>query len=606
SSGILKNINIIFKNEEDFMISGELYNVNSSYYDKLPPFTHSNGKININPNNLTLYISKSQLAENILKNSSLKYNFKENKIDISAKSIGDITAFINYIKKLPIPKGSIDRLQIFINGTLENNIDLSFSITDDKFKLNKLIIDGKMDDGTVNYDKLSNKIKNIDGEYTLNIDKNYDIAFDGNFLLENNNSIKIKYKNNIYKYNITSNINYLTRLFGYQKPYKQDGDVKIEIIKNSINNFYTINGDFINTKLYIPYFDRTMNIDNQSMSLEASIENNQIIFNKILYNHQDNLISGDIVYDININALKMAILKVKINKNDFTIKYNNDNDYKNINIKGNQLDLSELNSQHHTNKLPTDINKILDSLSQYKIIIDLNEINYNNMSIFDIKANIDIDQLKNISLSGSFDKKEYIHLYSIDDILYLQTNNAGKFLKMLGIINSINEGSLTIRISTENKRNKIGDIQINNFFIKNMPGLTKILSLASFTGIIDILQGDGIYFSNFKAPFTYNNSIFFIKNALAEGVALGVNFDSIYSLYNNDLIMNGSLTPLYILNKLIWKIPVIGKMLTGEQNHSLMTVNYSIHRKNNHNDISIDPLSLLVPQGIRKIYKFFS
>ena len=68
-----------------------------------------------------------------------------------------------------------------------------------------------------------------------------------------------------------------------------------------------------------------------------------------------------------------------------------------------------------------------------------------------------------------------------------------------------------------------GQVLIEDYRVINAPTLAQILSIASFTGIFDTLQGDGISFSSFRLPFALKDGIVTIEDAQTAGSSIGVN-----------------------------------------------------------------------------------
>ena len=56
---------------------------------------------------------------------------------------------------------------------------------------------------------------------------------------------------------------------------------------------------------------------------------------------------------------------------------------------------------------------------------------------------------------------------------------------------------------------------IDNFKVKEIPALAKLLSLASLQGIADLLTGEGIRFTDFEMNFTNKDKLMTIKELLS-------------------------------------------------------------------------------------------
>ena len=63
---------------------------------------------------------------------------------------------------------------------------------------------------------------------------------------------------------------------------------------------------------------------------------------------------------------------------------------------------------------------------------------------------------------------------------------------------------------------------IDNFKVKEIPVLAKLLALASLQGIADLLTGEGIRFTDFEMNFTNQNKLMKIQELYAIGPAISI------------------------------------------------------------------------------------
>ena len=83
------------------------------------------------------------------------------------------------------------------------------------------------------------------------------------------------------------------------------------------------------------------------------------------------------------------------------------------------------------------------------------------------------------------------------------------------------EGYLDFYSSKNNGISK-SKLIIDNFKVKEIPALAKILSLASLQGIADLLTGDGIRFTDFEMNFTNKGKLMTINELYAIGPAISI------------------------------------------------------------------------------------
>jgi len=183
-------------------------------------------------------------------------------------------------------------------------------------------------------------------------------------------------------------------------------------------------------------------------------------------------------------------------------------------------------------------------------------------------------------------------------------DNAGQLIKVLGIFDGIEGGKMLLSGTYKEDRLE-GRMEMQDYTLKNAPTLTKIITIASFTGILDTLTGNGIYFSRLSAPFVYRHDVLVLKEAKAHGSALGITADGVIDIPNSKINLSGTLVPSYTMNSLIGNIPLIGEMLVGHSGGGIIAINYSVKGDTKDPSISVNPLSVLTPGFLRGIFNIF-
>jgi len=148
-----------------------------------------------------------------------------------------------------------------------------------------------------------------------------------------------------------------------------------------------------------------------------------------------------------------------------------------------------------------------------------------------------------------------------------------------------------------------GEIRIRNIQIVNAPALTRILTIASLTGIRDILTGSGLTFDRILVPFQMRNGIVTVAEAYGSGSELGLTLHGTRNEAMGTVKMNGTVIPAYTLNTVFSKVPVLGKILLGGENEGIFAINYSASGSSDNPDIFVNPLSALTPGFLRKIFE---
>ncbi|WP_418152860.1 AsmA-like C-terminal domain-containing protein [Litorimonas sp. RW-G-Af-16] len=149
----------------------------------------------------------------------------------------------------------------------------------------------------------------------------------------------------------------------------------------------------------------------------------------------------------------------------------------------------------------------------------------------------------------------------------------------------------------------IGQAVVTDFKLQRIPFLTQILSLASLTGMVDMLSGEGVWFERFEVPFTLTETDIQVRDARLFGPVLGMTGDGDISLENRTVDFDGTLVPAYTANSLLGDIPVIGDIFVGKKGSGVFALSYDVTGSFDKAQISVNPLSALTPGFLKGIFK---
>ncbi|MBR2921903.1 MAG: AsmA-like C-terminal domain-containing protein [Alphaproteobacteria bacterium] len=209
---------------------------------------------------------------------------------------------------------------------------------------------------------------------------------------------------------------------------------------------------------------------------------------------------------------------------------------------------------------------------------------------------------KNTPNNKLYLKLDYTPRPNNEYLLDVESNDAGKTLRFLRLYDYMRGGSLSIKGKQTADKNFIGHAKARNFNIVKTNVFAKLLTLASFTGIVDMLSGDGIAFTHFDAPFEYKSSTFILKDAKAFGNVIGISLNGAYNSKYQEFDIRGLIAPAYGLNTFLGKIPLVGTLLSGKDG-TIFAVNYQIAGNIDEQSIDINPLSALSPNSVKDLWK---
>ncbi len=374
---------------------------------------------------------------------------------------------------------------------------------------------------------------------------------------------------------------------GFVKPLEESGQIKAKI-------------EFIDEKLSaVPMFALHKN----EFDLAGKLDINQ----------------QGLLKSINIEKIEGPRTSAKA-KIDLSYKENGAQSLVKIDVNGKSYDLTPLYENlekkdtlaQKTPETATDSADALENMPDTDVFISVQKLWTNpKTSIRNVAASANFKNgigLDEMHVFGNFGtdksiklKLDYAPRPNNEHMLFIDSNNAGSTLRVLRLYDNMTGGILKIEAKRDQNKNFIGHARIRDFSIHNTPLLAKVLTVASFSGIVDLLTGEGLSFSHFDAPFEYKNSILFLKNANMFGNVLGINANGTVNKTTQDVKLKGIVSPAYSINQFLGRIPLVGTALAGKDG-TIFAVNYAVEGKLDNPKIEINPLSVLSPNSIKDLF----
>jgi hypothetical protein len=189
-------------------------------------------------------------------------------------------------------------------------------------------------------------------------------------------------------------------------------------------------------------------------------------------------------------------------------------------------------------------------------------------------------------------------------ILHVDSADAGAVLAALGISQSVRNGSLLINAEAhdnEPHRPLKGGVLIKDFRMVDAPVLARLLTMATITGFVDLMSGDGFQFNKFKMQFTKTEGRLEIDLAKAHGPSIGITGAGHVDFDKNRMNIAGTVIPVNAVNSVLSDIPVLGDILFGE---GMFAVTYGAEGDLDNPQISVNPLSAIAPGFIKGLFEY--
>jgi hypothetical protein len=549
----------------------------------------------------------------------------------------------------------------FFNTNFNSNSRFSFSINK-KFKVTNLVLDSniqvneseykipnflynhleikdstiKLKNHKIKYNIANNKLK-IDGSGKIKIQKNFDdVKYnidlkDKDFILNSQLKVsELKLSSQEYLKKFIPNLKDITTLkdqtidINFNKKEliaKGKGKVKfsnefedIEFRVSKIKNKFYFNTqlNLNETLLKIDFlnFEKKPKLKSQIKILGSYdakdllyfknlsiIDNDNKLIIKNIFLDQDNLIRK-------LDEANIEFFDNQNKKNNIILKKVKENEYQ---ITGLSFNAEKLIDNLLTSKKDKD-SKFFKN--DFKLNLDINEVYLDSVNIINnLKGKLDIknNEIYTANILGHFDNVNTLKFT-------INTNNSGEKIttlfssrakplvnryKFIKGFEDSDEGYLDFYSL---KKNGVSNSKliIDNFKIKEIPVLAKLLALASLQGIADLLTGEGIRFSDFEMNFTNKNKLMTIQELYAIGPAISILIEG-YIQEDNMISLRGTLVPATTINRSIASIPLLGDLLIGKKvGEGIFGVSFKVKGPPKKIQTTVNPIKTLTPRFITR------
>jgi len=290
-------------------------------------------------------------------------------------------------------------------------------------------------------------------------------------------------------------------------------------------------------------------------------------------------------------------------KNKFVLKRSKNNNYE---LKGSTLNADTI----ITNLLESKDDQQLDMFREsININLNFSEVYIDNDNIVNNlngKLRIVDNKLDQANIFAVFDNdnnfKFTINTKNGEKITTLFSSRAEPLVKRYKFIKGFEDSDEGYLDFYSSKKNNISNskLVIDNFKVKEIPALAKLLSLASLQGIADLLTGEGIRFTDFEMNFTNKDKLMTIEELYAIGPAISILIEG-YIEENNLISLRGTLVPATTINRSIASIPLIGNLLVGKKvGEGVFGVSFKVKGPPKKLETTVNPIKTLTPRFITR------
>ena len=585
-----------------------------------------NKKLKINDLNIESLLSfdelytKAKYQELIyLKNGDIRIKYKKNDLKINLDSNFLFTneqynndKFKNFIqvtyKKKENRNASVNIDLINKKNTI-NSKEFKKLLSLKNFNLpNQLIDFGSNSKIAFNLDQ-KYKIKNLNIKSTINTDNilvNYNSQRIKKYF--NNFENQIKLSNSKINFNLNNSDFKINLKSKYSIKDKED-EVFLKIKKEKQNYIFDTNIDLNSTEIQIKELDYKKKINIKSTLHLNGIykKNKEIFFNEIKFKENEkslliknlDLAKNDKIK--NLDLFQIDLINIYGKRNNLELKKVNENYY----LTGKEFDGSK-SIKNILNNSSVSLFSNFKNLNTYiyidveKYFIDKSsylsgprgELQIKNNKIYNSKINADLNNESKFMLDISTNKQN-------KKITNIEIDQPEPFIKNYKFIKGFKEGRLLYK-SSNYLGKSTSNLKINNFKVREVPLLAKLLTLASLQGIADLLTGEGIRFNNLEMDYETLGNTTTISEMYAIGPAISLMMEG-YIVKDDLTSLKGTLVPATTVNKTISKIPMLGEILVGKKiGEGVFGVSFKIKGPPKKLKTSVNPIKTLTPRFITR------
>jgi hypothetical protein len=345
-----------------------------------------------------------------------------------------------------------------------------------------------------------------------------------------------------------------------------------------------INGEIKNNK--------NLNIN----SFNISEKNNNIKIKNLFLNNSNQIIK--------IDQANFNYLDTENKKNNFNIKKVEGQNY--------LIDGTSFNSNSLISNLLEGVDKKENNLFENSVSIELNfeEVYLDKVHLVrDLNGKIKItnNKVEEVDILAFFDNSQNIKLTirkneNGEKITTLFSSNAKPLVDRYKFIKGFEDGKDGYLDFYSSNKDGISNskLVIDNFKVKEVPALAKLLALSSLQGIADLLTGEGLRFTDLEMDFTNENKVMRIQELYAIGPTISVLLEG-YIEKNKLISLRGTLVPATTINRSIASIPLLGDLLIGKKaGEGVFGVSFKIKGPPKDLETTVNPIKTLTPRFITR------
>jgi hypothetical protein len=183
-------------------------------------------------------------------------------------------------------------------------------------------------------------------------------------------------------------------------------------------------------------------------------------------------------------------------------------------------------------------------------------------------------------------------------------NDAGTLLRFLNIYPRVlgGSGSLTLKTNVGEKVD-YGEIRIKDFSIVDEAKVAEIIGGHRDSRKL-IAKENRLGIQTGQVTFIRRSDRIEVTDAVLDGGSIGGTLKGFVYTKARQYDLTGTYIPLFGLNNLFQRLPIIGTILGGREGEGLVGVTFAVHGNLDNPEFVVNPVSLLAPGVFRSLFEF--
>ena len=228
--------------------------------------------------------------------------------------------------------------------------------------------------------------------------------------------------------------------------------------------------------------------------------------------------------------------------------------------------------------------------------------------------NLDLDlalrgmNLRRVNLTAQFDEGNSISITTNPApngrTLSMAFNDAGTVLRLLGIYSQLAGGAGSLVMTTDRTQDaETGRLVLRNFAIVDEENVVEVLGNHSDSRAA-ITSRNRLDFRAGQVDFIRRSDRVEVTDAVLAGDTVGGTMRGFIYTDQRRYDLTGTYVPLFGLNNIFQKLPILGPLLGGRDGEGLVGVTFAVRGPLDKPQFLVNPLSLLAPGIFREMFEF--